>query len=114
LLLVGEPFWVGNPPDAAYEWITDGDRTVFTTLAGMLERFEAAGFELIEMVLAEPHGWDRYEASQWQTVSDWLRTNPTNPAAPALRAWIDRNRQTYLHYGRAFFNWGVFVLRQRA
>ena len=79
LLLVGEPFWIDEPPTQAYDFLTNGDRELFTTLAGTLERIEAAGLELVEMVLADHHGWDRYVAKQWLAVSDWLRANPSDP-----------------------------------
>lgn len=112
LLLVGEPFWIDEPPDAAYQQLADGDRDLFVTLSGTLDRIEAAGFELIEMVVADHHGWDRYEAMQWMAVSDWLHANPDDPDAPELRQWMAANRRSYLTYGRRYFGWGVFVLRQ--
>jgi len=113
LLLVGEPYWIDEPPDEAVEWIVGGDREAFTTLAGTLERIESAGFELIEMVMADHHGWDRYEARKWISVSDWLREHPEDPDAEELRRWYERGRREYLTYGRRYFGWGVFVLRQK-
>ena len=41
LLLVGEPFWIDEPPDAAYDALSNGERDLFTSLAGTLERFES-------------------------------------------------------------------------
>ena len=113
LLLVGEPFWMDEPPEAAYASIVDGDRDVFTTLAGTLDRIESVGLELVEMVLADHHGWDRYEAMQWMAVSDWLRTNPEAPDSHEIRQLHERHRRQYLTYGRRYLGWGVFVLRQR-
>ena len=110
LLLVGEPFWHEAPP-AAYAALTGGDAQAHTSLAGTLDRIEAAGCELVEMVLADHAGWDRYVAMQWLAVSDWLRANPNDPAADDLRAWIAHGRRSYLEYGRRYFGWGVFVLR---
>jgi SAM-dependent methyltransferase len=112
LLLVGEPYWNDPPPDAAYAAIVDGDRDVFASLAGTLERFEALGLELVEMVLADPHGWDRYAAAQWRTVSDWLRANPAAPDAAEIRAIHERSRREYVAYTRRYLGWGVFVLRE--
>ncbi|MCX6047211.1 MAG: methyltransferase domain-containing protein [Chloroflexi bacterium] len=112
LLLVGEPYWIDEPPDEAYAAILDSDRAVYTTLAGTLERFESAGLELVEMVLADQHGWDRYVAKQWLTISDWLRAHPDDPEATEIRQRHERARQTYMTYTRRFFGWGVFVLRQ--
>ena len=113
LLLVGEPFWIDEPPDEAYAWIVDGDRAVYTTLTGTLDRIESVGLELVEMVLADQNGWDRYVAMQWIAVSDWLRTNPDAPDADEIQELHERYRRQYLTYGRRYLGWGVFVLRQR-
>ena len=51
----------------------------YASLAGTAERLDAAGFELLEMVLADGDSWDRYEASQWRTVADWLARQPGRP-----------------------------------
>ena len=112
LLLVGEPYWIDEPPPEAIEWIVGGDQQAYTTLAGTLDRIESAGFELVEMVLADHHGWDRYEARKWMAVSDWLRAHPDDPDAEELRAWYENARREYLTYGRRYFGWGVFVVRQ--
>ena len=111
LLLVGEPYWIDEPPDQAYTAIVDGDRELFTTLAGTLDRIEAAGLELVEMIAADHHGWDRYAARQWMAVSDWLRTNTESPEATEIRQLHERSRREYLTYTRRYFGWGVFVLR---
>jgi SAM-dependent methyltransferase len=112
LMLIGEPYWIDPPPDAAYACI-GGDRELFTSLEGTLERFEAAGLELVEMVLADHHGWDRYEAKKWIALSDWLRANPRDPDADDFRQIHERSRRDYLTCLRRYFGWGVFVLRPR-
>ena len=65
------------------------------------------------MVLASQDDWDRYEASQWATVTDWLAANPADPDHAAMRAFRDDNRRTYLRWGRRHLGWGVFVNRPR-
>jgi SAM-dependent methyltransferase len=112
LLLVGEPFWIDEPPDEAYALIVDGDREAYTTLAGTHERIESAGLELVEMVLADHRGWERYVAKQWLAVSDWLRANADAQEAAEIRRQLEHSRREYLAYGRRYFGWGVFVLRQ--
>lgn len=111
LLLVGEPYWIDEPPDEAYAALTDGDRDLFTTLAGTEQRIAAAGLELIEMVLADHSSWDRYAAAQWLTVSDWLRAHPASSEAAEIRQLHACARREYLAYTRRFLGWGVFVLR---
>lgn len=110
LMLIGEPFWLAEPPPAAYEALECRPND-FTSLLGTCERLAAAGVELVEMVLASQDDWDRYVASQWWTLSDYLRDHPDDPDGPALRAFLDRARWSYLAYGRQYLGWGVFVGR---
>ena len=112
LLLVGEPYWIGAPPPEAYAAITPGAPSLFATLPDTVTRFESAGFELIEMVLADHHGWDRYVAPQWRAVSDWLRDNADAPDAAEISRLHQQYRREYFAYTRPYLGWGVFVLRQ--
>ncbi len=110
LMLVGEPYWADPPPDGAPEALGLGPDD-FTSLAGTLDRFASAGMELVEMVLADGDSWDRYAASQWWNVDQWLRANPADPDAPAMREFLANARSSHLRYGRRYLGWGVFVLR---
>jgi SAM-dependent methyltransferase len=112
LMLIGEPYWIDSPPEPAYESAGVG-KDDFTDLIGTLDRFESAGMELVEMVLANPDSWDRYVASQWWTLDEWLRANPDDADAPALHEWIALSKRDYMHYGRRYLGWGVFVLRRK-
>ncbi len=110
LLLIGEPYWIDTPPEPAYGafGVKPDD---FVTLDIILERFESTGLKLVEMVLASHHSWDRYEASRWMAVDDFIRKNPNDPDASELNEWISDSRRAYLKYGRRYLGWGVFVLR---
>lgn len=112
LLLVGEPFWIDPPPEAAYESSGIG-KDDFTSLVGTLDRIESAGCELVEMVLADQNSWDRYVAGQWWTVDQWLRDNPNDPDAAMMREGNAASKRDYLAYGRRYLGWGVFVLRTK-
>ena len=113
LLLIGEPYWNELPPESVYAAYaaTGIGKDDYVSLDETLTRFESAGVQLVEMVLANHDGWDRYEAPQWMAVDDFLRANPNDPDAPALSEWISNNRHAYFKYGRRYFGWGVFVLR---
>jgi hypothetical protein len=110
LLLIGEPFWRETPPDEAYDALAMG-RDEFVSLPGTLERFAAAGLELVEMVLADEDSWDRYVAAQWWTVAAWLDEHPGHADAAGMRDYLDRSRRSHLAYQRRYLGWGVFVLR---
>jgi SAM-dependent methyltransferase len=110
LVLVGECYWITDPPVAALGALNMG-RDDAVSLAATARRFEAAGLELVEMVLADGDTWDRYVASQWWTVSDWLRAHSDDPDAEAMRTFLADARSSHLAYGRTYLGWGVFVLR---
>lgn len=110
LLLVGEPYWHEDPPPAAFAAL-GLDPGQCTDLAGTLDRIAATGQELVEMVLSDPDSWDRYVASQWWTVAEWLDRNPGHPDSAAMREYLDGTRRAHLGYGRRYLGWGVFVLR---
>ncbi|MEI7744572.1 MAG: class I SAM-dependent methyltransferase, partial [Chloroflexota bacterium] len=65
-VLAGEPYFIEEPPaEALAAWGFGADD--YTSLAGTGERITAAGWELVEMVLADQDSWDRYEAGHWIT-----------------------------------------------
>lgn len=111
-ILVGEPYWIESPPAEAVAAHGFGPDD-YASLEGTLDRLGAAGLELLDMVLANPDSWDRYEASQWNTVVDWLAANPGDPDHEAMREFLDGNRRLYLRWGRRYLGWGVFVTRPR-
>jgi SAM-dependent methyltransferase len=110
LMLIGEPYWTEPPPAEAFAAIGCTPEE-FTSLLGTMDRFEAAGMRLVEMVLADGDSWDRYVASQWWTLTQWLAANGDDADAPVMRQFLDDARRTHLAYGRRYLGWGVFVLR---
>jgi SAM-dependent methyltransferase len=112
LMLVGEPYWNAPPPDEAYAALEVG-REDFTSLSGTLDRIEAEGLELVEMVLADGNSWDRYVAAQWRTLDTWLRAYPDDPKAASIRETNAQGKHSYLQYQRQYLGWGVFVLKPR-
>ncbi|MGO9560318.1 MAG: SAM-dependent methyltransferase [Acidimicrobiales bacterium] len=110
-LLVGEVYWIEPPPPEVEEKYGVGE---FADLAGTLDRFETAGADLVEIVLASRDDWDRYAASQWLNVSDWLLANPDDADAAEVREQRDLSRRDYLAHERRCLGWGVFVLRPQA
>jgi SAM-dependent methyltransferase len=101
-LLVGECFTTpaGTPPSAD---APEGD------LADVLTTLDRAELQLVEMVIASPDDWDRYAASQWLNVEQWLQANPDDPRVAAVRAERDASQRAYLAHDRDHLGWGVFV-----
>lgn len=112
LLLVGEPYWVEPAPDEAYAAL-GVSKDEFTSLVGTLDRIHSVGLELVEMVLASPDSWDRYEAGQWWTLYEWLHTHPADdPLAAEVRQMFEGSQRSHLAFQRRYFSWGVFVLKE--
>lgn len=112
LALVGEPFYHEPPPlEALDAW--DFGEDDYGSLVETGHRLEDAGLELLDMVLADGDSWDRYEASQWRTIADWLAVNPDDQDHEAMREFLVKGRETYLRWGRRYLGWGVFVTRPR-
>jgi SAM-dependent methyltransferase len=109
LLLIGEPFW--REPAPAEVRAAYGEPELFADLPGLLDRFEDAGTDLVEMVLTDEHGWDRYAAPQWWALSRWLDEHPDDPRAGQVREFRDEARRAHLAHQRRYLGWGVFVLR---
>jgi SAM-dependent methyltransferase len=109
LLLVGEPFWNREPNDRAAEamGIQPDD---FATLPALYDRFDTAGVQLLNMVLTDEEGWDRYQTYHWVRIHRWLQDNPDDPDATQFRLDIEDWKRSYLAY-RGHFGWGVFLLQ---
>jgi SAM-dependent methyltransferase len=109
-ILIGEPYWIEPPPQEALDrWEMRAGE--FASLAATEGRLASAGLELIELVVASPDDWDRYEAAQWRAMDRWLRTNPDDPMHAQIRDALDHWRETYLRWGRRHMGWAVFVTR---
>jgi hypothetical protein len=85
----------------------------FLVLPELLELFDQHGYDVIEMVLANQDGWDRYEAAKWLTMRRWLEANPGDELAKEVRAQLTSEPQRYAAYTREYLGWGVFALMRR-
>lgn len=114
LLLVGDVYWARLPvPEAAYAAMGEESRAWTHGLLAVLEMFQRAGFDLVQMSLANADNWDAYYVPQWRSVFAWLREHPDDPDHAALQEWIDRNQRAYLAYEREYCGWGLFLLQPK-
>ncbi|HPR69510.1 MAG TPA: class I SAM-dependent methyltransferase, partial [Kiritimatiellia bacterium] len=96
ILLIGEPFWRQRPPT---EEIAKGCQAQaisdFVLLPELMASFGRLGCDVVEMVLADPDGWDRYEAAKWLTMRRWLEENPGDEFASRVREQLDTEPVRY-------------------
>jgi SAM-dependent methyltransferase len=114
LILIGEPYWRQRPPT---EDIAKGCLAAsisdFLTLPLLLASFGDLGYDVVEMVLADQDGWDRYEAAKWLTMRRWLAANPDDDFATEVRTQLSSEPVRYATYTREYLGWGVFALMKR-
>lgn len=114
LMLIGEPYWRLDPPDQDTVEGCDATRKDdFRPLPELIEQFGDLGYDVVEMVLADQHGWDRYRAAQWLNLRTWLDRNPDDELAADVRAELTTAPARYARYGRDHLGWGVFALMAR-
>ncbi|OPY65612.1 MAG: hypothetical protein A4E62_02652 [Syntrophorhabdus sp. PtaU1.Bin002] len=114
VILIGEPYWRQLPPteDVAKECLANSISD-FLMLPDFLASFGHLGYDVVEMVLADQDGWDRYEAAKWLTMRRWLEANPGDELAKEVRAQLTSEPERHAAYTREYLGWGVFALMPR-
>ena len=114
IILIGEPYWLQLPPT---EEVAKGCHAVsisdFLLLPELLASFGSLDYDVVEMVLADQDGWDRYEAAKWLTMRRWLAANPDDDFAKDVRAELTSAAERYAPFAREYLGWGVFALMAR-
>ncbi len=114
IILIGEPYWRKLPPT---EDVAKGchakSNSDFLVLPELLASFGRLGYDVVEMVLADEDGWDRYEAAKWLTMRRWLMANPDDELAKDVRAQLTSEPARYAAYTREYLGWGVFAVMLR-
>ncbi len=114
IILIGEPFLRQLPPT---EEVAKGclahSISDFLMLPELLASFGRLGYDVVEMVLADQDGWDRYEAAKWLTMRRWLAAHPDDEFAKEVRAQLTSEPERYAAYTREYLGWGVFALMPR-
>ena len=114
IILIGEPFWRQLPPtEAVAKGCLANAIADFLLLPELLASFGHLGYDVVEMVLADQDGWDRYEAAKWLTMRRWLEANPGDEFAKDVRAQLTSEPVRYAAYTREYLGWGVFALIPR-
>ena len=114
IILIGEPYWLRLPPtEEAAKGCHASSIADFLVLPELLASFGSLGCDVVEMVLADQDGWDRYEAAKWLTMRRWLEANPGDDFAKDVRAELTSAPGRHAAYTREYLGWGVFALMPR-
>jgi SAM-dependent methyltransferase len=105
----GEPYWRTWPLPPHFPHDEDED---YATLAGTVERFEAAGPSVVAVIASSQDDWDAYESLHWLTLDDWLREHADDPDAAEFRRLGRHYRDRYLRWQRDLLGWAILVGRR--
>ena len=114
VILIGEPYWRQLPPTENVAKACHANAVIdFLILPELLASFGDLNYDVVEMVLADQEGWDRYEAAKWLTMRRWLEANPDDDFAKEVRTQLTLEPKRYATYTREYLGWGVFALMAR-
>lgn len=114
IILIGEPYWRQRPPtEEVAKGCLANTISDFLVLPELLASFGHLGYDVVEMVLADQYGWDRYEAAKWLTMRRWLEANSDDEFAKEVRTQLSTEPTRYATYTREYLGWGVFALMPR-
>jgi SAM-dependent methyltransferase len=114
IILIGEPYWLQLPPtEEVAKGCHASSISDFLMLPELLASFGDHGYDVVEMVLADQDGWDRYEAAKWFTMRRWLEANPDDDFKNEVRAQLTSEPKRYAAYTREYLGWGAFALMPR-
>ena len=114
IMLIGEPYWRQTPPTEDMAKLCHATSIAdFLPLPDLLASFSGLNCDVVEMVLADQDGWDRYEAAKWLTMRRWLDAHPDDELAAEVRAQLTSEPRRFAAYTREYLGWGVFALMAR-
>lgn len=114
IMLIGHPYWLSMPPSQeAIEACGAKQEPDWLPLHGLIAEMQESGYDVIEMMLADQHSWDRYVAAQWRNLREFIDKHPDDPLTPEFREELNTSPILHTRYQREYLGWGVFALKMR-
>lgn len=113
-MLIGHPYWLANPPSQEAVIACGAEQeSDWLPLHELIEQMHSLDYDVIEMMLADQHSWDRYVAAQWRNIREFIDRNPDDPLTPDFREELRTSPVLHTQYQREYLGWGVFALKKR-
>jgi hypothetical protein len=107
-VLVGEGFW-RKEPDLAYLEASRLRREDFGTHRENVATGTATGLTPLLALVSPDDDWDRYETLTWRAAARYAVAHPDDPDRPELLARVEKDRDTYLSWGRDALGWSLYL-----
>ena len=112
LALFGEPYWKVDEPSPVFCEGEGVQPDAFTSLPGLQDIVQQAGFRLLYLRASTDDEWDRYEMLQSLATDRWAQANPDHPDRDEVLGLQDAARANYLRYGREQLGFAQMLLRK--
>ncbi|MFO0747108.1 MAG: class I SAM-dependent methyltransferase [Myxococcota bacterium] len=109
-LLLGEWHWTSTEPDPDYIDFLGCGTDAYETHSGVVAMAAKEAFTPIYMVTASVDEIDHYESLSTCSIERWLRSNPGDVHAGAIRERSRKWRDAYLEWGRHELGFGLYLL----
>lgn len=107
-VLVGEPFWIGEP-DPEYLAATGLGRGEFGSHEENVAAGVAEGLVPWLALVSSTDEWDLYETLQWRAAARFAVDNAGDPDLPEVRMRTEKSRDEYLRWGRETVGWALYL-----
>jgi SAM-dependent methyltransferase len=110
LIVVGEPYWIEEPPTEYLE--AEGmTRDLFPSLAQYRATALELGLELVWMAGSTLAEWDHYEMQQTAAVDRFARAEPNHPDLAEIRERRRTADEIYVRWGRRCCGYALWLFR---
>jgi SAM-dependent methyltransferase len=110
LILVGEPFWL-KEPEEAYLTAAGETRDDFGTHYENVQAGTEEDLILLYSLVSNQDDWDRYSALRWYSTAKFAEENTDDPDVTEIIKRIDREKATYLQWGRDTVGWAIYLFQ---
>lgn len=108
-LLLGEWHWTSTEPEPSYIDFLGCGTDAYETHAGVVAMATKEAFTPIYATTAAVDEIDHYESQSTCSIERWLRSNPGDAHASAIRERSRKWRDAYLRWGRHELGFGLYL-----
>lgn len=109
--VVGECFWA-QTPTAEYLSALGAFERDYQDHAGNATLAMEQGWTVLFTSASNSDEWDEYEGLYLRSIERFVRENPADPEAAAMRDRVRAWHRVYLKWGRSTLGFGYYVLRR--